>query len=142
MRRGLVLLLAAVYSSNAAAALCDSSIEQQFSRARIVALVQVEETDGRQLGKDSPPLLVIASWKGPYHAGTILHAVPPICGGYPCTTYPFRVGEIVLVFAGEYGELISPTRCSVIAEHDAEALMPQLYKLSWATGPNNRWRGP
>ena len=87
-------------------------------------------------------MVVIASWKGPYHAGATLHAVPPVCGGYPCATYPFQVGEIVLVFAREYGELISPTPCAVIAEHDAEALMPQLYKLSWSAGPNNRWRVP
>ena len=139
MSRSLVLLLAVLCSSQAAA-LCDASLEQQFSTARTVALVQVEET--RQWGKDSAALLVIASWKGPYHVGATLHAVPPTCGGYPCTTYPFRVGEIVLVFARESGELISPTPCSVIAERDAEALMPRLYKLSWSAGPNNRWRGP
>jgi hypothetical protein len=141
MRRGLVLLLVAVYSSNAAA-LCDASLKQQFTMARMVALVQIQETEWRQWGKDSASLLVIESWKGPYHAGATLHAVLPICGGYPCITHPFRVGEIVLVFAREYGELISPAPCAVIAEHDAGPLMPQLYKLSWSAGPNNRWRGP
>ncbi len=133
MRRGLLLLFATALSSRALG-LCGDSLEQAFREARIVALVQVETNDPRQWAKDTATLLVITSWKGPYHAGATLHAVPPTCGSYPCSVYPFQVGEIVLVFAPGYGELISPEPCEVIGQHDAEVVMPQLYKLSWAAG--------
>jgi hypothetical protein len=96
-------------------------------------------------------MTIIASWKGPYHAGATLHAVQPqVCGGYPCETYPFRVGEILIVFVGDYGsgssclvrESICPSPLSVVREPEAGSILKELYALSRAEKPNYRSSGP
>jgi hypothetical protein len=141
MRRAAFLVVTAALSSTAIAG-SDVQVDSAFSSSPIVVLVQVREStfpkayhsieDEIKSGDASATLLVIASWKGPYRAGATLRAVQPlICGGYPCLTYPFQVGEIVLVFAGEYGEPISPGPGAVVQEPEAESLMTRLYKLSW-----------
>ena len=144
MRRA-PLLVAAVLTHTAHAG-DDARVNSAFNKSPIVALVQVEEStfpkayrsvqDQIESVNASATLVVIASWKGPYRSGATLRAVQPqFCGGYPCLTYPFQVGEIVLVFAREYGEPISPSPGSVVREPEAESLMTQLYRLSWAAGP-------
>jgi hypothetical protein len=137
-------------SATAAAASGDVSLAVEFDAAPIVALVQVQEStfpkayhsaeDEVRFRNASATLLVIASWKGPYHAGATMRAIQPnVCGGYPCRTYPFQVGEIVLVFATrQWGEPIS---APAIRAPEAQT-MTQLYLLSWGGEPNNRWRGP
>jgi|SRR5579862_1759063 len=143
MRRTCFLVVAAALSTKA---ICwgGSPIDGEFSRAPIVVLVQVQEStfppayrsieDEIAAQNASAALLVIASWKGPYRSGATLHAVQPqFCGGYPCITYPFKSGEIVLVFARESVEPISPVPSSVMREPD-QATLTRLYRLAWAEG--------
>jgi hypothetical protein len=141
MRSAFVSIVATALSSTAKA-WCDP-VEAAFSSSPIVALVQVKESTFPKayLAEDritsvnaAATLVVIASWKGPYHFGSTLRAIQPqICAGYPCLTYPFQVGEVVLVFAREYGEPIAPSPNSVVKESEADSLMTQLYRLSWAS---------
>ena len=137
-------------SVTANAAPGEASLAVQFDAAPIVVLAQVEESsfpkayhsvdDEDRFRDASATLLVITSWKGPYHSGATIRAVQPqICTGYRCLTYPFQVGEIVVVFAmRQWGEPIS---APAIRAPDART-MTQLYFLSWGGEPNNRWRGP
>ena len=126
MHRAAFLLVTAGLSSTAVA-WSDAQVCGAFRSSPIVALVQVQAStfpkayrsaDDPFLFHDaSATLLVIASWKGPYHSGATLHAAQPmICGGYPCLTYPFQTGEITLVFAREYAERVN---AEVIVTHPA-----------------------
>lgn len=129
-------------SATATAAPGDVSLAGQFDAAPIVVLAQVEEStfpkayhsreDAARFRDASATLLVITSWKGPYHAGATIRAVQPqACGGYPCATYPFQAGEIVLVFAmRQYGEPISAPE---VKAPEAKT-MTDLYLLSWGGG--------
>jgi len=149
MRCAPFLLLAIVLSCTAFA-WDNGELGVTFKHSPIIALVQVREStfpiggyrsieDQIRSSRASATLVVIASWKGPYHSGATLRAVqPPVCAGYPCITYPFQVGEIVLVFASECREPISPEPLSVVKEPELRSLMTELYKLSLGEqGANN-----
>jgi hypothetical protein len=121
------------------------TIEDGFRRAAIVVLVQVRESSFPYAASSpeeleeklenaraaAATLLVIKSWKGPYTTDATVRAVQPqFCGGFPCHSYPFRAGEILLVFAREYEEPISPApSCSVIDEAHARSAMKALFAL-------------
>lgn len=129
-------------SAAATAAPGDVSLAVQFDGAPIVVLAQVEEStfpkayhsreDAARFRDASATLLVITSWKGPYHAGATIRAVQPqSCGDYPCVTYPFQTGEIVLVFA--FRQYAEPISAPGVKAPEAQT-MTDLYLLSWGGG--------
>jgi hypothetical protein len=155
------LVLSALSLSATANARSPAEIDTTFTASKIVALVQVKEStfpiaDGSadyraRSFSAAATMTIIASWKGPYHTGSTLHAVQPqVCGGYSCGTHPFRIGEILIIFVGDYGsgssclipESICPSPSSIVREPEAGSIFKELYILSRAEKPNNRLSGP
>jgi hypothetical protein len=106
---GVVMLLLATVLDSYGAPMTGARVQTQFQKSSVVALVQVTNstfpagydvlTDLKTFSEASATLVVIAAWKGPYRAGQTLRAgQPDLCAGWPCVTYPFQVGEVLLVF--------------------------------------------
>ncbi len=144
-----LLAFALFFGATVAATPVNDSLAVQFARARTVVLVQVREStfpkaysssqDWFSSRDASAVLLVIRSWKGSHHAGTTIRATQPqMCEGYPCHTYPFQVGEILIVFDREWGESFEYP----VVETANTRRMTDLYLLSWGEGPNPRLERP
>jgi hypothetical protein len=74
---------------------------QEFHDARAAVLVRVLESTYPSPAVTAK-LLVLRSWKGPFPVGTTITAyATEVCAGACIPTYPFQVGQEVLVFLYE-----------------------------------------